>query len=75
MARRWWSAGGGAVAGDKALLVAFDDPDVNDWPAYARSHLALADILPDAVVLPATVSGDLLRGLRAYAILSRYPGA
>ncbi len=34
--RRWWSAGGGAVAGDKALLVAFDDPDVNDWPARAQ---------------------------------------
>jgi hypothetical protein len=33
----------------------------------------VADLLPHEVVLPATVSGDLLRGLSAYAVLSRYP--
>ena len=51
-----------------------DSADPRRWLAYARSDLALADLLPDAVILPTTVSGDLLRGLSAYSILSRYPG-
>ena len=51
-----------------------DSADPRRWPAYARSDLALADALPDSVAVPDTVSGDLLRCLSAYAILSRYPG-
>jgi HEPN domain-containing protein len=53
----------------KAVLIAHS----LDFP---RTHNVgtLADLLPDAVALPATVSGDLLRGLSAYAVLSRYPG-
>ena len=43
---------------------------------FPRTHNVgtLADLLPDAAALPDTVSGDLLRGLSAYAVLSRYPG-
>jgi hypothetical protein len=62
-----------------------DSADPRRWLAYARSDLALAregrhnvgtlaDLLPNTIALPDTVSGDLLRGLSAYAILSRYPG-
>jgi HEPN domain-containing protein len=53
----------------KAVLIAHEV----DFP---RTHNVgtLAELLPDAAALPDTVPGDVLRGLSAYAILSRYPG-
>jgi HEPN domain-containing protein len=53
----------------KAVLIA----RAVDFP---RTHNLgiLADLLPGSAALSATISDDLLRGLSAYAILSRYPG-
>jgi len=43
---------------------------------FPRTHNVgtLADLLPEDAALPSTISDESLRGLSAYAILSRYPG-
>ena len=53
----------------KAVLIAHGI----DFP---RTHNVgtLAELVPDAAALPDSVPDDALRGLSAYAILSRYPG-
>jgi len=53
----------------KAVLIALR----LDFP---RTHNlgTLADLLPATATLTTVVSDDLLRGLSAYAVLSRYPG-